>query len=139
MLQHSLEGDGSNVVVPFFTLFCWNATKKATIVLLSSPSSFSFLQHSVEGDALFFFFFGALCNTFCAPFLFFLLWFYCIEEEEDNSFHHLLQWLCRKEMVTFAFFWWFYYEEGDGSNVVTFLYGGDCILFLFVVTYGLVH
>jgi hypothetical protein len=27
-------------------------------------------------------------------------------------------------MATCAFFWWFCYEEGDGSNIVTFLYGG---------------
>jgi hypothetical protein len=29
-------------------------------------------------------------------------------------------------------------EEGDGSNVVTFLYGGG-FFFFFVVAYGLVH
>jgi hypothetical protein len=32
-------------------------------------------------------------------------------------------------MATSAFLLWFCYEEGDGSNVVTFLYGA----------YGLVH
>jgi hypothetical protein len=38
----------------------------------------------------------------------------------------------------FAFLLWFCYEEGDGSNVVTFLYGGD-FFFLFIVAYALVH
>jgi len=33
---------------------------------------------------------------------------------------------------------WFCCEEGDGSNVVAFLYGGGFCLF-FVVAYGLVH
>jgi hypothetical protein len=37
----------------------------------------------------------------------------------------------------FAFLLWFYCEEGDGSNVVTFLYGGG-YYFFFVVAYGVV-
>jgi hypothetical protein len=36
----------------------------------------------------------------------------------------------------FAFLLWFCCEEGDGSNVVTFLYGGG--LFFFVVAYDVV-
>jgi len=52
---------------------------------------------------------------------------------------YLLRWLCYKEMATSAFLLWFCYEEGDGSNVVTFLYGGGFFFFSFVVAYGLVH
>jgi len=37
----------------------------------------------------------------------------------------------------FAFLLWFCCEEGDGSNVVTFLYGGR-YYFFFVVDYGVV-
>jgi hypothetical protein len=33
---------------------------------------------------------------------------------------------------------WFCCEEGDGSNVVTFFYGGG-FYFIFVLVYGLVH
>jgi len=47
-------------------------------------------------------------------------------------------------------FWWFCYEEGDGSNVVAFLYGGggvknvmaikSFLLFSFFLgPFGLVH
>jgi len=41
-------------------------------------------------------------------------------------------------MATSAFLLWFCCEEGDGSNVLTFLYGGG-FFFSFVVAYGLVH
>jgi hypothetical protein len=41
-------------------------------------------------------------------------------------------------MATSAFLLWFCCEKGDGSNVVTFLYGGD-FFFSFVGAYGLVH
>jgi len=34
---------------------------------------------------------------------------------------------------------WFCCEEGDGSNVVSFLYGGGFIYLFIVVAYGLVH
>jgi hypothetical protein len=37
----------------------------------------------------------------------------------------------------FAFLLWFCCEEGDGSDVVTFLYGGR-FYFFFVATYGAV-
>jgi Trk-type K+ transport system membrane component len=30
-------------------------------------------------------------------------------------------------MVTLRFLWWFCWEEGDGNNVVAFLYGGDIV------------
>jgi len=33
----------------------------------------------------------------------------------------------------FAFLLWFCYEEGDGSNVVTFLYGGGFLFFLLLL------
>jgi len=39
-------------------------------------------------------------------------------------------------------FWWFCCEEGDGNNVVAFLYGDGNKLFCFFVffgPYGLVH
>jgi hypothetical protein len=36
-------------------------------------------------------------------------------------------------MATSTFLLWFCCEEGDGNNVVTFLYGGD--LFFFVIAY----
>jgi hypothetical protein len=36
-------------------------------------------------------------------------------------------------MATSAFLLWFCYEEGDGSNVVTFLYGGSIIYFSLLV------
>jgi hypothetical protein len=44
-------------------------------------------------------------------------------------------------------FFWFSYEEGDGSNVVTFFYGGPDVtkamaesnLFFFLGLYGLVY
>jgi hypothetical protein len=44
-------------------------------------------------------------------------------------------------MATSAFLLWFCYEEGDGSNVVTFLYGGGGGggFFFFFFAYGLVH
>jgi hypothetical protein len=37
----------------------------------------------------------------------------------------------------FAFLLWFCYEEGDGSNVITCLYGGG-FYFFFVAAYGVV-
>ncbi len=37
----------------------------------------------------------------------------------------------------FAFLLWFCYEEGDGNNVVTFLYGGRYYI-VFVVAYDVV-
>jgi hypothetical protein len=71
---------------------------------------------------------------FCCFFFFLVVWQrrkqLCIEEEEDYNYRHLLQWLCCKEMVTSAFLLWFCCEEGDGSNVVTFLYGGSIFIFL---------
>jgi len=33
---------------------------------------------------------------------------------------------------------WFCCEEGDGSNVVTFFYGGGFLIF-FVLAHGLIH
>jgi hypothetical protein len=43
-------------------------------------------------------------------------------------------------------FWWFCYKEGDGDNVITFLYGGTYeegngrhFFFFFFGPYGLVH
>jgi hypothetical protein len=36
-------------------------------------------------------------------------------------------------MATSTFLLWFCYEEGDGSNVVTFLYGGDIFFSLLVL------
>ncbi len=51
----------------------------------------------------------------------FLLWFCCNEEEKDDNFRHLLQWLCYQKMATFLVV---LLRKGDGSNVITFLYGG---------------
>ncbi len=56
-----------------------------------------------------------------------------IEEEDDDSCHHFLRWLCCKEVASSAFLLWFCCEKGDGSNVVTFLYGGDCFYFFLLL------
>jgi len=69
-----------------------------------------------------------------------LMWFHCSKEEGDDIFYHLFQWLCCNKMATCTFLW-FCYKGGDGSNVVTFLYGGGVVekdggdFFLFFVVF----
>jgi len=50
--------------------------------------------------------------------------------------------LATKNSGDMRLFWWFCCEEGDGNNVVAFLYGDGNKLFCFFVffgPYGLVH
>jgi hypothetical protein len=117
--------------------FCFVATQKAMVVI----TFFSFFllqrrrqrqQHhlfccSVAKKVMATFYFGLIVGKKATTMNHgLLLWFHCNkEEEEDNIFCHLHQQLYTK--WRFVPFLWFCCEEGDGNNVITFLYGGGVV------------
>ncbi len=118
-----------------------SAAKQKTVVTLPSPSFLSSeaaLQSNVTKKAM------AVAITFF--FFCFAFVFFPVEHSKEGC-----NFVSKKKKTTaaatffallqgngkFAFLLWFCCKEGDGNNVVTFLYGGK-FYFFFVVTYGVV-